>query len=130
MRDAIVDALPPRSDEVDEEREVVDAGVALREDVALDALEAANHLVHQPSDLGEVARDREHLLAKAVLYRAADAIGEARLELGRGIRQSLDLLPRPLERRVHGCRLYPSRRRGFEAFAGPCDRVVVHPPGG
>ena len=61
-----VDAAPARADEVDEEREVVDACVPLGEEVALEALEPADRLVQEPADLGDVSRDGEHLGAKAV----------------------------------------------------------------
>ena len=49
-----VDALPARRDEVDEQREVVDARVPLGEQVALEPLEPADRLVQQAADLGEV----------------------------------------------------------------------------
>ena len=61
-----VDALPARRDELDEEREVVDARMALREQVVLEPLEASDRLVQQASDLGDVPRDRKHLDAQAV----------------------------------------------------------------
>ena len=57
-REALRRRRASRSDEVDEQREVVDAGVPLGEQVALDALEPADQLVHQAADLGEVAADR------------------------------------------------------------------------
>jgi hypothetical protein len=58
-----VDAPPTGADEVDEKRKVVDAGVPLGEDVALEAFEPTNGLVEQSADLGDVARDRQHLRA-------------------------------------------------------------------
>ena len=48
LRQALFDAPPARRDEVDEQREVVDARVPLGEDVSLDPLEPADHLVRQP----------------------------------------------------------------------------------
>ena len=95
----------PERDEVDEEREVVDACVPLGEQVALDPLEPADQLVHQAADLGEVAADRADLRAQPVLQRVADAARQRRLELGRGGGERLDLLARPLERRVELRRL-------------------------
>ena len=55
----VADALPARRDEVDEKSEIVDAGVALGEDVAFEPLEPADHLVEQAADLGQAAPDRE-----------------------------------------------------------------------
>ena len=97
----LVDAAPAGRDEVDEEREVIDAGVPLGEQVALQPLEPADHLVHQAAYLGEVTGDGEHLLAQAVLHRVADADGEGGLELGGSGRECLDLLACALQRRVH-----------------------------
>ncbi len=101
----LVDAAPAGGDEVDEEREVVDAGVPLGEQVAFQPLEPADQLVHQAAHLGEVTGNGEHLLAQAVLHRVADADGEPGLELGGGCRECLDLLACALERRVHRSRL-------------------------
>jgi hypothetical protein len=58
-----VDATPTGADEVNEQRKVVHAGVPLGEDVALEAFEPTNGLVEQSADLGDVARDRQHLRA-------------------------------------------------------------------
>src|SRR5207253_9486091 len=49
-REAVVDALPARADEIDEERQVVDAAVAFREQVALEPFEATDRLTHEPAD--------------------------------------------------------------------------------
>ena len=100
LRQPLLDASPPGGDEVDEEGEVVDAGMPLGEDVAFDSLEPADDLVGQAAHLGEMARHGQHLLAEPVLDRVADPRGQARLELGRGRRECLDLKPGPLERRV------------------------------
>ena len=53
-----VDALPAGRDQVDEQREVVDAGVPLGEHVALDPLEPAEHAFDQPAHLGDLPADR------------------------------------------------------------------------
>jgi hypothetical protein len=62
----------PGRDEVDEQREVVDAGVALGEQVALERRKPAEQLVHQTADLGEVAADRLRFAAN----RVGDAVGQ------------------------------------------------------
>ena len=97
----LVDASPAGGDEVDEEREVVDAGVPLGEQVALQPLEPADDLVHQAAHFGEMTGDGEHLLAQAVLHGVADADGEAGLELGGRGGERLDLLAGPLEGGIH-----------------------------
>ena len=97
--EALVHRAPLARDQVDEEREVVDARVALGEQVGLEPLDPADHLVREALDLGQAARDRRRLLAQAVAERAADGVREHDLELVRGLREGLDLEPRPLERR-------------------------------
>src|SRR4051812_42711964 len=47
--DARVDVAPAGRDQVDEQREIVDAGVPLGRAVALEPLQAAEQLVHQPA---------------------------------------------------------------------------------
>ena len=71
----------------------------LGEDVSLDPLEAADGLVRQAADLGEMAGARPELLANTVL----DRLGQAGLEPGRGRGKRLDRVSCPLERRVE-CR--------------------------
>ena len=44
--------------------------MALGEDVPLEPLEPADHLVEQPADLGEVAADRQHLGAEPFVHCA------------------------------------------------------------
>ena len=68
--EALVHRAPLAGDQVDEEREVVDARVPLGEQVGLEPLEPADHLVREALDLGEPARDRRRLLAQAVAERA------------------------------------------------------------
>src|SRR5262245_66101199 len=57
-READVDAAPAGGDEVDEEREVVDACVPLGHEVVLEALEAADRLSGQPAHFGELPAHR------------------------------------------------------------------------
>ena len=125
-REALLDAPPAARDEVDEQREVVDARVTLGEEVAFDTLEPPDHLVHQAADLREVPADGGDLRAEPVLQRVADAGREGRLELGGGCRERLDLLARAFERRVHGRRLDPSGGRAVDSRLRAFDRVCVH----
>ncbi len=120
----LLDAPPAGGDELDEECEVVDARVPLGEEVALDALEAADQLVHQAADLGEVARDRQDLLAKPVLHGVADACRKVRLEVGGSRGERLDLLARPFERRVDRGGVRAACRRSFQPLSGAIDSLV------
>ena len=126
LREALLDAAPAARHEVDEEGEVVDACVPLREEVAFDSFEAADHLVHEAADLGEVAADGLDLRAQPVLQRVADAGRERRLELGGRRGERLDLLARPLERRIERGRLDTSGCGLVDPSLGPLDRVGIH----
>ena len=87
-----LDRLPAGGDQVDQQSEVVHARVAFREQVALDALETADHLVHEAADLGEVAADRANLLCEPVADRVLDLGRDRRLELG-SLAGALSFLP-------------------------------------
>src|SRR5687767_6119010 len=88
-----VDSLPTRSKEVDQEPEVVDARMPLREDVALEALEPAEQLVHQAAHLGELTADRTSLGRDTFLDGLADLRRQRRLELARGGCEVFEALP-------------------------------------
>ena len=60
--EAVVDRLPAGGDQIHQEREIVDACVALGEVVALDALEPSHRLVRKPANLGELTGDRLRLV--------------------------------------------------------------------
>lgn len=122
----LVDAAPAGRDEIDEQGEVVDARVPLGEEVALDALEPADQLVHQAAHLGEVAGDREHLGAQSVLDCVPDARGQGGLELRRRRGERLDLVACALEGRVHLRRLHAARGGCLDARLRAGDRFGVH----
>jgi S-adenosylmethionine:tRNA ribosyltransferase-isomerase len=122
----LLDVPPAARDEVDEQCEVVDARVTLREEVAFDTFESPDHLVHQTADLGEVPAHRSNLRTESALQRVADACRERRLELGCGRRERLDLLARAFERRIHGRRLDPARGGLVDPRLRAFDRVCVH----
>lgn len=92
-----VDTAPAGADEVDEERQVVDARVPLCEQVALQAFEPADRLVQEPSNLRHVAADGEDLGAQAFANRGADLGRDRRLELRGRNCEGLDLLARALQ---------------------------------
>jgi S-adenosylmethionine:tRNA ribosyltransferase-isomerase len=117
-RKARIDALPARGDEVDEQRKIVDTCAPLAEEVAFDVLEAADDLVHQAADLGEVARDRLGLLA----HGFSDTGGQPFLESGCGGCQRVDLFSRPSEQCVEGSPL----RTVLDPLFRALDRAVLH----
>ena len=95
--EARVDAPPTRADKIDEQREVVDAGVTLGNEIPFEPLEASDGLVEQAPDLGDVTGDGEDLCAQSVAHRDCDLSRNRRFELGCGRREILDLLSRSLE---------------------------------
>jgi len=125
----LVDSAPAGGDEIDEQCEVVDACVPLGEQVALDTLKAADQLIHEPAHLREVAGDREHLSAQAVLDRVSDARRQRGLELGRRSGERLDLVARALESGIYlrrldatGCRVSEARLRARDRLGIHCER--------
>ena len=94
----LADTSPARGDEIDEQCEVVDTRVPLGQDVALEPLEPADHLVQQAADLGQGPPDRKYLGAQALVHGCADLLGQRPFELRRGCGQRLDLDARALER--------------------------------
>ncbi len=121
-----IDATPAGADEVDEEREVVDPRVALREEVALEPLEPPDRLVQQAADLRDVARDRQHLDSQAVAHGVADLCGDRGFELCRGRRECLDLVPGALERGLDRSGRGPSGGRIRDALLRAFQGESVH----
>lgn len=93
-----IHAAPAGADEVDQEREVVHAGVPLGEQLAFESLQPPDHLVEQPANLGDVATDGEHLGAEPLSHGGSDLDRNRRLEPGGGDRESLQLVARALDR--------------------------------
>ena len=113
-----VDAFPPGCDEVDEQGEIVDARIALGEEVALDAFEAPDDLVHEPTDLGQIASDRLRLVAD----RFPDAGGERVFECRSCGCESVHLLACPDEEAVERDTFRPL----LDPLLGSFDDAVVH----
>jgi len=100
--------------------------VALREEVALDALEPAEQLVHQAAYLGEMPRDRQNLCAEPVLHGVAHAARQRRLQLGGGRGERFDLVACALEGGIDLCGLHAGVGGGFEPRLRACDCFGVH----
>jgi S-adenosylmethionine:tRNA ribosyltransferase-isomerase len=82
--------------------------VPLGGEISLEPLQPPDRLVHQPVDLGEVPRDRQDLLAKAVLDGALDLDRERSFELRSGLRERLELRAGALERGLDAGGLRPA----------------------
>ena len=117
-RDPRIDTFPAGRDQVDEQREVVDACVAIRERVRLERLEAPDHLVHQAPDLGEVPADRDDLLAQSLL----DTVREAVRRLSCCLGERLELRPRAFEDTAQGLGLRPL----LDPLLRAVDGALVH----
>jgi S-adenosylmethionine:tRNA ribosyltransferase-isomerase len=125
-REPGVDTAPARAHEVDEQREIVDARVAFREEVALDPLEAADRLVQETADLGDVPCHREDLGAQTVSHRGADVCGNRCLELRGGGSERLDLIARALERGLDRAGCGAARRGVRDPLLRTFERQGVH----
>jgi S-adenosylmethionine:tRNA ribosyltransferase-isomerase len=121
-----IHTTPARAHELDEEGEIVDARVTFRKQVALETLEPADRLVEQSADLGNVARDREHLGAQAVSHGVPDVRRDRRFELCRGRRQCLDLVARALQRGLDGRGLGPTCGRVCDPLLRSFQGESVH----
>src|SRR5262249_37502931 len=117
-RDPYVHALPAGRDQVDEERQVVDARMPVGERVRLERLHPADDLVHQAADLGEVPPHRDDLLAEPFLNAFREALGG----FPRGLGERLELRTGALEDAVERLGLGPALGPLLRAV----DRALVH----
>ena len=124
--DAAVDSLPPRRDQIDEDGQVFDPGAPLCVEVELQALEAADGLVGQSSDLGHVPSDGQHLRAHALLNGSAEPLGHGGFELRRSLRERLERLARPLDGRVQRGPVGWASTSLAEALSSALQRLGVH----
>jgi S-adenosylmethionine:tRNA ribosyltransferase-isomerase len=117
-----IHARPARTDEIDEEREVVDACMPVGDGLPFDGAQPVDHVVQEPADLGEVPRDRQHLVAEPVLHRPLDARGQVVRRGGRGRRERLELRAGALEDTVEGGGV----RTLLDPLPRALDRALVH----
>jgi len=123
---AVVEATPARAHEVDEEGEIVDAGMPLGEELTLQPLEPADRLVHQATDLGDLSCDGEYLGAQSFANRRADLRWDRGLELGSRGGEGRDLLARALERGLEESGLRAAGGRVCDSLLGPFESGFVH----
>ena len=124
--EALVDALPAGRDQIDQQGEVVEAGVAFREQVALHALQTADRLPGQPAHLGDVAADGDGLLGQPLADGLADLARQRRLDLRGEVGECLDLLPRAPERRLDVARVDATLGGRRQTLLRTLDRGFVH----
>jgi S-adenosylmethionine:tRNA ribosyltransferase-isomerase len=123
-----LDRPPAGGDQLDEEREVLDAGASLRVEVALEPFEAADRLAGEPAHFGEVPRDRNDLGAHAVLDRGAQPLRHARLEFGCSASELVERGASALERSSERRAVRRARARFGDSRAGPVERLPIHGP--
>ena len=124
--ESFVDASPARREQVDEEPEIVHARMPLGEDVALEALEPAEQLVHQPTHLGELASDGACLGCDTFLDGLADLRRQRRLELSRGRGEVFETLSCALQCGLDVGGVGASLGRLCETLPRALDRVLIH----
>ena len=122
----MVDAVPARRDEVDEQRQIIDASMPLGEEVVLEPLQAADRLPGETTNLCQLTADRRSLGADTLANGVFDPARERRLEL-RGKRgERLDLCAGPFESRVDVALRGASFGGLLEPLFCPCHRCFVH----
>ena len=118
--------LPAGRDQVHEQRQIVETGVALGEVVAFDSFEAPDRLAGEPAHLGDLATDGHRFLRQALANGFADLTGGGGLDLRGEIGKRLDLLPRALERRLDVARVDAAFRSRRQTLLRALDRTLVH----
>lgn len=121
-----VDAPPTGGEEIDEQPEVVDARMPLREHVALETLEPPEQLVHQPTHLGELPADRASLGCDTFLDGLADLRRQRRLELSRSRGEVFEPLPCALQGGLDVGSVAASFCSLCETLPRALDRVLIH----
>jgi hypothetical protein len=125
---ALVDAVPAGGDEVDEQRQVVHAGMALGQEVVLEAFQPADRLPGQAAHLCELPADRSRFGPHALAHCILDSARKRRLELRRELCERLDLRAGPLERSVDVALGGAPACRVVQSFSCACHRSFVHGP--
>ena len=121
-----VDTAPAGADEVDEQRQIVHAGVTLGEEVPLESLEPSDRLVEQATDLRDVSRHGQHFGAQTVAHCDTDVRWNRRFELGCGRSERLDLVARAFERGLDRTRRRSSCRGVGDALLRSFQGKGVH----
>ena len=114
----LVDAVPARRDEVDEQGQVIDASVPLGEEVVLEPLQAADRLSGETTYLCQLTADRSSLGADALANGVLDPAREGRLELRGELGERLDLArARSRAASTSPCALRPSAASSSRCLA-------------
>ncbi len=126
LREPLVDASPARRDELDEKPEIVDTCMPFRELVALEALEAAQHLVQEATHFRKVTSGWSEPASKTFVDGVAHGRRKARLELRRCFRERLDLRPGSFECGVDVGWFPATGRRPIEPLPRSLNSVRIH----
>jgi S-adenosylmethionine:tRNA ribosyltransferase-isomerase len=89
-------------------------------------LEPANRLRREAAHLGKVARNGQHLVAKRVLDRVADALRHGGLKLGSRRGEGVESLARARQCSLDGRRIGAAATHAREPLAGPFESVSIH----
>jgi S-adenosylmethionine:tRNA ribosyltransferase-isomerase len=92
----------------------------------LEPLKAADRLPREAAHLGEMAGDRQHLLAEALLDRGVQALGHPGLELRGRDGEGLETCAGAVEEGLEGGIVTLAFAGGGEAHAGSFDSVAIH----
>jgi S-adenosylmethionine:tRNA ribosyltransferase-isomerase len=122
----VVDALPARGDEVDEQREVVDPGVALGEQLLLEPFQPPVRLVEEPAQLGKAPADRNDLVAEPLAHGFVHPVGQPSLELFCRSSECLELPARAVERGLEALRVRASCTTLGDPPLRPLERLLIH----
>ena len=96
------------------------------EQLALDPLEPPNRLAGEPAHLGEVTADWKNLGPEPLADGLAHLARQRGLDLGSEVGERLDLLPRPLQRRLDVTGLDAPLGGGRQALLRALDGGLVH----
>ena len=124
--EALVDAVPPGRDEVDEQCEVVHPRVPFGQEVVLEPLQPADRLSCETPHLCQLTADWSSFGANTLADGVLDAARQRRLELRGKLGEGLHLRARALERRVDVARCGTPFGGLFEPLPCPCHRCFVH----
>jgi hypothetical protein len=124
--EAPLDALPARCDQLDEDRQVVEAGVPLGLELAGQALEPPDREAREPAYLRQLAAHRGRFGLNAFADGAADLLRERRLQLRSEHRNVFEAGAGAVERRIDLGVSVRAFLHGLEPRLGPLERRLLH----
>jgi hypothetical protein len=119
-------ALPSRRDQLDQDGEVVEAGVPLGLELGREAFEPPDREAREPAHLCQLAADGSRFGLNAFADGAPDLLGKRRLQLRSEHGEVLDADTRPVERRRDLPVPVRALLHGVEPRLSPLDRRLLH----